>query len=309
MILIIIILIITTANITTVNITMISTPKEEIFKIVIAGDQATGSSSIVRRYVHGMFSEHYKQTIGADFALKVFNENDVVSRMQLWDIAGQEKHGTTSRIFFKDAKAVVFVCDITRPSTLSSVEIWNRIADNELSPDVPKILLINKIDLADDIVVSSDQLDELCPKLGINSWFAVSAKTNIGINDAFEKVRVLVREYKPKIPKEVEISAQDIANEILENNHLNDKSMTRQFITDLCNILEDFSLILENKLMKLRMAIVKFKIRTDIPQSNSDLKKLIDGIIDKSNNYGDNVPNPSYILNEISMYLLENAKY
>ena len=45
--------------------------------------------TVIKRYVHGIYSVHYKATIGVDFALKVINwdENSVV-RLQLWDIAG-----------------------------------------------------------------------------------------------------------------------------------------------------------------------------------------------------------------------------
>ena len=44
---------------------------------------------VIKRYVHGIYSNHYKATIGVDFALKVINWDDkTVVRLQLWDIAG-----------------------------------------------------------------------------------------------------------------------------------------------------------------------------------------------------------------------------
>ena len=68
--------------------------KEFLFKILVIGELGAGKTSLIKRYVHQIFSDHYRATIGVDFALKVFHWNDeegTVIRLQLWDIAGQGK--------------------------------------------------------------------------------------------------------------------------------------------------------------------------------------------------------------------------
>lgn len=63
--------------------------QEHLFKILVIGDLGVGKTSIIRRYVHQIFSQHYRATIGVDFALKVLQwDSSTVVRLQLWDIAG-----------------------------------------------------------------------------------------------------------------------------------------------------------------------------------------------------------------------------
>lgn len=66
-----------------------SDKNELLFKILVIGELGSGKTSIIKRYVHSFFSQHYRATIGVDFALKVLQwDNDTMIRLQLWDIAG-----------------------------------------------------------------------------------------------------------------------------------------------------------------------------------------------------------------------------
>lgn len=72
--------------------------KEHLYKILCIGELGTGKTSFIKRYVHQFFSSNYRATIGVDFALKVipWDETTLV-RLQLWDIAGQERFGNMTR--------------------------------------------------------------------------------------------------------------------------------------------------------------------------------------------------------------------
>lgn len=70
---------------------------------MVVGDLSCGKTSIIHRYVNDTFSNTYRATIGVDFALKTLKWDSKTSiRLQLWDIAGQERFGHMTRVKKKE---------------------------------------------------------------------------------------------------------------------------------------------------------------------------------------------------------------
>jgi Ras-related protein Rab-32 len=165
--------------------------RELLYKILVVGDIGVGKTSIIKRYVHGIFSMHYKATIGVDFALKVLNWDPYTTvRLQLWDIAGQERFGNMTRVYYKEAVGAFVVFDVTRVSTFEAVQKWKNDIDSKVTlpgtdKPIPVVLLANKIDLAkDEFSQSREQMDKFCQDNGFIGWFETSAKDNVGIDNA-----------------------------------------------------------------------------------------------------------------------------
>ncbi|XP_033726812.1 ras-related protein Rab-38-like isoform X2 [Pecten maximus] len=164
--------------------------KEHLYKILVIGELGTGKTSIIKRYVHQFFSQHYRATIGVDFALKVLNwDAETIVRLQLWDIAGQERFGNMTRVYYREAVGCIIVFDVTRASTFDAVTKWKGDLDSKVqladgSP-VPCVLLANKCDQAKEgLVNNSSHMDEFCREKGFVGWFETSAKENINIDES-----------------------------------------------------------------------------------------------------------------------------
>ncbi|XP_051954906.1 ras-related protein Rab-32-like [Xyrauchen texanus] len=167
----------------------VSECKEYLFKVLVIGELDVGKTSIIKRYVHQLFSQHYRATIGVDFALKVMNwDSKTLVRLQLWDIAGQERFGNMTRVYYKEAVGAFVVFDITRGSTFEAVSKWKHDLDSKLKlangNPIPSVLLANKCDQKKDGSNNSSLMDNFCKEAGFLGWFETSAKENINIDDA-----------------------------------------------------------------------------------------------------------------------------
>ena len=89
--------------------------QEYDFKVLVVGEVSVGKTSIIQRYVQGCFLSSYKPTLGADFAMKVVDwDSKSKIHLQLWDVAGHERYGYMTRVYYKYAMAAFIVYDLSR---------------------------------------------------------------------------------------------------------------------------------------------------------------------------------------------------
>nr|XP_020470717.1 ras-related protein Rab-7L1-like isoform X1 [Monopterus albus] len=165
---------------------------EHLLKILIIGDGNVGKSSFVHRYVNGQFNKTYKMTVGVDFSVKLLNwsEKEKV-RLQLWDIAGQERFISMTRIYYKGALGCVVMFDVTSSSSFLNCRLWKQDLDNKamlLNGDsIPCILLANKCDLTQR-VVSADSINRFSKANGFVTWMETSVKENKNVEQAMRRL-------------------------------------------------------------------------------------------------------------------------
>uniref|UniRef100_A0A672GJ44 Ras-related protein Rab n=1 Tax=Salarias fasciatus TaxID=181472 RepID=A0A672GJ44_SALFA len=167
---------------------MQSLRKEHLYKVLVIGDLGVGKTSVIRRYVHQTYSNNYRATIGVDFALKVLNWDSETVRLQLWDIAGQERFGNMTRVYYREAMGAFIVFDVTRPTTFEAVVKWKEDLDSKLmlanGQSIATVLLANKCDQGRELTSNGIKMDQFCKDHGFVGWFETSAKDNLNISEA-----------------------------------------------------------------------------------------------------------------------------
>jgi len=178
------------------------------FKVLVVGEYDTGKTCLIRRYVHNIYTNNCRTTIGVDFALKILPLIDSKGRsrqvtLQLWDIAGQERYGKMTRVYYQGASAAVVVYDCARPDSLTSAIEWKKDIDHKVFlPDgnpIPCLLVAHKCDLLGGPGdINEKRLDKICSEHGFIGWTAASAKENINVNKLYETTarEVLINEEK-----------------------------------------------------------------------------------------------------------------
>mmetsp|Transcript_77909 Transcript_77909/g.137360 ORF Transcript_77909/g.137360 Transcript_77909/m.137360 type:complete len:210 (-) Transcript_77909:431-1060(-) len=166
-------------------------PSEYLYKVLVVGEGNTGKTCIIRRYVHNIFQMSTKATIGVDFALKVLNWDRTKNiTLQIWDIAGQERYGQMTRVYYQAAVGALVVYDVTRPESFDAVAKWKSDIDQKVFlPDgskIPCVLVANKCDLPAVPARSKEELDQFCAEHEFVGWFETSSKENINIEKAYK---------------------------------------------------------------------------------------------------------------------------
>jgi small GTP-binding protein len=159
-------------------------------KVLVIGDVSCGKTSLVNRIVNNVFNESYRATLGCEFGLKVMEVAGNAVRIQLWDLAGQDRLGGISKLYCRDANGALVICDVTNPVTIERAIEWKHQIDEIVRrPDgsaIPIILCVNKYDIVMGTASAPTQaeFDILASRHEFIAAYFTSAKTSYNATEA-----------------------------------------------------------------------------------------------------------------------------
>jgi len=150
------------------------------------GAAAVGKTSLVRRFVEGIFREEYVTTIGVNIQKKEVTLSDAEVTLLLWDLNGEDRFQSVSTSYLRGMGGYLLVADGTRPETLdTALTLHNRA--QEAAGEVPFYLLVNKADLREDGNTEWGLSREVLADHGLSEWptLYTSAKDGMRVEEAF----------------------------------------------------------------------------------------------------------------------------
>jgi small GTP-binding protein len=162
-------------------------------KVCLIGAYAVGKTSLVRRFVSGIFSDDYLTTVGVKIDQRTLTVLEREMRLMIWDLAGSDEFQSVRKSYLQGASGFLYVADGTRIETLDAV----REEHDEIAvgfPGVPSLLLVNKCDLVEEWEADEKALAPLRDK-GFDV-LKTSARTGEQVAEAFDLLarRMCVRD-------------------------------------------------------------------------------------------------------------------
>jgi len=151
-------------------------------KVILTGSFGVGKTSLFSRFIHDAFSDRYITTIGVKVDKKSVEIEEQKISILLWDIAGEVTQDKVPRSYFLGASAIIYVFDLTRPSTYKNIELDINYLKAML-PDALIKVVGNKKDLLEE-----DKLMELQTDLADIASMLTSAKTGENVEPLFQEI-------------------------------------------------------------------------------------------------------------------------
>ena len=95
-------------------------------KVIVAGAQGAGKSSLLRKYKFDRFECNNRLSTDVSSCKVEINHKGTKINLQLQDTAHTERFHNVSNMFWRGSKVAIVVYDITRYSSFEHMKQWTR---------------------------------------------------------------------------------------------------------------------------------------------------------------------------------------
>jgi len=169
-----------------------SEKEPDVLKVVLLGESCADKTALISQFCKDKYNfPDLETTLSAQFISKTveFPEFNKLIKFDIWDTAGQEKFRSLSKVFYKDAKVIIFVYDITSYDSFEKIKnYWYSQVKDVLGEKMPILAVVgNKIEKYKNMQVSNKDGQQFADEIG--AIFQTTSKlSNDGINNLFDNI-------------------------------------------------------------------------------------------------------------------------
>ncbi|SJL06324.1 related to Ras-related protein Rab-18-B [Armillaria ostoyae] len=162
-------------------------------KLLLIGNSSVGKSSLLLRFSDETWlpEDEASATIGVDFRVhRLTLRNGKQVKLSIWDTAGQERFRTITASYYRGAQGVVLVYDVSSRESFEALPRWVGEMETYLGTVAEgpvRVVVGNKVDKEFSREVSTAEGRAFAERIG-SLFVEASAKTSIGVNEAFTEV-------------------------------------------------------------------------------------------------------------------------
>jgi GTPase SAR1 family protein len=161
---------------------------DEPLKVCILGEEGVGKRTILGCFMGDDLSD---EILSIEKMAKDFSSQDsALRKVLLWRWPFKDEPRDIES-YFRNAKGIILVFDISRGQTFDSISRWAELAESQTFEDVPMVIIANKSDLTPE--VERDAILEVALALDA-PCFMTNAMTGENVRESIETVLEIICE-------------------------------------------------------------------------------------------------------------------
>jgi small GTP-binding protein len=171
------------------------TPDVLTVKVVVAGPGGVGKTTLLKRLETNNYIPAIS-TVGVNFLVLDHEIGETILRIAYWDYAGEDRFKSLFPGYCQGSSGGILAFDTSRIQTLSEIPEWLKMMKEHNDPNLPIILLGNKIDTIGEEKrkLIAEAATKFVKDYGLSGYYFCSAKSGEGISSPFQHLGILLVE-------------------------------------------------------------------------------------------------------------------